>query len=110
MLPFVLWLLLLAPGPAPAQPPIKIGMTAPLSDDAGSRIVAGMRFAFAEANSAGGMLSRNVTLVALDDGYNVTTSLANIHRLLDVENVLLLAGLVGSDVVDAAKPLILQRQ
>eukprot|EP00668_Euglena_longa_P022616 GGOE01028173.1.p1 GENE.GGOE01028173.1~~GGOE01028173.1.p1 ORF type:complete len:1194 (-),score=380.68 GGOE01028173.1:340-3654(-) len=35
--------------------------------------------------------------------------MANIHTLLDTEDVLLLAGVVGSDLVAEAKPLILQR-
>eukprot|EP00668_Euglena_longa_P028664 GGOE01035955.1.p1 GENE.GGOE01035955.1~~GGOE01035955.1.p1 ORF type:complete len:1170 (-),score=364.75 GGOE01035955.1:575-3943(-) len=71
---------------------------------------AGMKFAFEEANRAGGIMSRNITLVARDDGYNVTKAMDNIYQLLDVDNVLLLAGVVGSDIVDQAKPLILQRR
>eukprot|EP00668_Euglena_longa_P028655 GGOE01035946.1.p1 GENE.GGOE01035946.1~~GGOE01035946.1.p1 ORF type:complete len:1181 (-),score=388.33 GGOE01035946.1:228-3488(-) len=36
--------------------------------------------------------------------------MANINTLLDTENVLLLAGVVGYDIVDQAKSLILQRR
>eukprot|EP00667_Euglena_gracilis_P001620 EG_transcript_1619 len=93
-----------------AQLPIKIGMTGPMSDDSGSRVSAGMKFAFQEANNAGGILSRNLTLVALDDGANTTRAMANIYRLLDVENVLLLAGVVGSDIVELVRPLVLERR
>lgn len=38
--------------------------------EAGARIASGMRLAFQEANDAGGMLGRTLTLVALEDGYS----------------------------------------
>eukprot|EP00667_Euglena_gracilis_P020694 EG_transcript_22462 len=104
-----LWLLLTLLTLVSGQDPIKIGMTGPLTDDTGTRMSAGLRFAFQEANNAGGILGRNLTLIPLEDGWNTTRAMANIQRLLDVENVLLLAGVVGSDIVDVAKPLILQR-
>eukprot|EP00667_Euglena_gracilis_P018819 EG_transcript_20056 len=84
-------------------------MTGPMSDDSGSRVSAGMKFAFQEANNAGGIMSRNLTLITLDDGANTTRAMANIYRLLDVENVLLLAGVVGSDIVELVRPLVMQR-
>eukprot|EP00667_Euglena_gracilis_P000658 EG_transcript_658 len=108
--PLLALVLLLAPRPAHAQLPIKVGMSGPQADDSGSRVSAGMKFAFLEANNAGGIQGRNLSLVFLDDGANTTRAMANIQRLLDVENVLLLAGVVGSDIVDVAKPLIVQRQ
>eukprot|EP00667_Euglena_gracilis_P012289 EG_transcript_12616 len=84
-------------------------MTANLNIDAGRLPAAGLLFALEEANRAGGVMSRNLSLVALNDNYNVTRTLANLQALLDAEGVVLLAGLTGSDNIAAAKPLILQQ-
>eukprot|EP00667_Euglena_gracilis_P003483 EG_transcript_3494 len=93
--------------PLPAQP-ILIGMSGPLHEDIGQWSASGLAFALEEANQAGGVLGRNVTLIALNDNYNVTTALSNIHALLDA-GVLMLAGVVGSEIAKQALPLIVQR-
>eukprot|EP00667_Euglena_gracilis_P002119 EG_transcript_2119 len=106
-----LWLLLLfcrLLGPAVSQP-IAIGMTGPLYQDIGNQTAAGLAFAFQEANDAGGVMGRNLSFIALDDGYDTTKAVANIRTLVEDEGVLLLAGVVGTEAVESAKSLILPR-
>eukprot|EP00667_Euglena_gracilis_P014263 EG_transcript_14772 len=88
---------------------IKIGMTGPLYLDQGMRIASGLRFAFEEVNAAGGVMAQNISLVVLNDDYNVTKALQNIETLVDEEQVVALAGVIGSDVVVPATNLILER-
>eukprot|EP00668_Euglena_longa_P025945 GGOE01032462.1.p1 GENE.GGOE01032462.1~~GGOE01032462.1.p1 ORF type:complete len:1208 (-),score=384.12 GGOE01032462.1:131-3667(-) len=87
---------------------ITIGMSAPLFSD-GNLFADGMQFAFLEANAAGGIASRNVTLLPLNDNYDVTTGVANVLKLIDEKQVFLLAGLVGTSLVSNALPIILNR-
>eukprot|EP00667_Euglena_gracilis_P013612 EG_transcript_14062 len=89
--------------------PIKVGMTAPLNTEAGKLNAAGLRFALEEANRAGGVLSRNLTLIALNDDYKAAQTLANVQTLVDTEGVVVLAGVAGADNVAAAKPFIVSR-
>eukprot|EP00667_Euglena_gracilis_P029267 EG_transcript_38473 len=103
----LLWLLLLLPG-CSAAPDFLIGMSAPLMTD-GTLLADGIRYAFREANAAGGIAGRNVSLLALNDGYIAANAVANVQRLLDQDNVLALAGLVGTGIVAAVAPLIVNR-
>eukprot|EP00667_Euglena_gracilis_P002302 EG_transcript_2302 len=106
-----LLLLLLGGCPTPATgQPIIIGMSGPLFQDIGNRTAVGLAFAFEEANRAGGLLGRNLSLIALNDDFNVTTAFANVRRLLFQEGALLLAGVVGSDIALRAKPYITRDQ
>eukprot|EP00667_Euglena_gracilis_P034069 EG_transcript_57740 len=79
--------------------PIKIGMTAPMNTDGGRLNAAGLLFALEEANRAGGVMARNLSLITLDDDYNVSRTLANVRTLVDTEGVHMLAGMVGSENV-----------
>eukprot|EP00667_Euglena_gracilis_P031833 EG_transcript_46990 len=85
---------------------IIIGQTAPLTGaqaDSGSRIAAGLRAAFAEANALGGVQSRNVTLLTIDDGYVASKAANNFPTLQS--KTLLLAALFGTDITTALMPL-----
>eukprot|EP00667_Euglena_gracilis_P001212 EG_transcript_1212 len=62
--------------------------------------------AFAEVNAAGGVQGRNLTLLAMDDGYDPTVSVENFQTLKNQS--LLLAGLYGTAANIALLPLILQ--
>eukprot|EP00667_Euglena_gracilis_P011209 EG_transcript_11439 len=87
---------------------IVIGQTAPFSGlqaEYGTRLAAGLRAAFAEANKAGGVQGRNLTLLALDDGYRVNASLANFPLLSS--QALLLTSVYGSAINGALLPLML---
>eukprot|EP00667_Euglena_gracilis_P016349 EG_transcript_17104 len=80
-----------------------------MNTDGGKLNAAGLLFALEEANRAGGIMARNLSLVTLDDDYNVSRTLANARTLVDTEGVLLLAGMVGGENVAAAKPFVLDR-
>eukprot|EP00667_Euglena_gracilis_P002716 EG_transcript_2718 len=85
---------------------VAVGMTGPftgLQAEYGARIAAGLRTAFAEANAAGGVQARNLTLITMDDGYLVSRSVANFPALSS--QALLLAGVYGADINTALLPL-----
>eukprot|EP00667_Euglena_gracilis_P001846 EG_transcript_1847 len=85
---------------------IVIGQTTPLTGlqrDTGIRIAAGLQAAFSEANAAGGVHSRNVTLLTLDDGYVPSMAVANFPTLQS--KALVLAALFGTDITTAIMPL-----
>eukprot|EP00667_Euglena_gracilis_P022870 EG_transcript_25614 len=50
-----------------------------------------------EANAAGGVQGRNLTLVLLDDAHNYTRAAANARQLLAVHNATVLANIYGTD-------------
>eukprot|EP00667_Euglena_gracilis_P000924 EG_transcript_925 len=104
-LALLLWLLLAACSTAQD---FVIGMSGPLMTD-GNILADGIRYAFWEANAAGGIAGRNVSLLALNDGYIAANAVANVQRLLDQDNVLALAGLVGTGIVAAVAPIIVNR-
>eukprot|EP00667_Euglena_gracilis_P003285 EG_transcript_3293 len=88
---------------------IVVGQTAPLSGlqaDAGARVVAGMRAAFEEANAAGGVQSRNLTTLTLDDGHVTAAAVANYATLQN--ETLLLANIYGSAINNALIPLVVR--
>eukprot|EP00667_Euglena_gracilis_P009096 EG_transcript_9234 len=83
---------------------IVIGQTAPLTGaegEYGRRLSRGLRLALDEANEAGGVHSRNLMLVVLDDAHNVTRAAANARQLLTAFNATLLANLYGTDSLQA---------
>eukprot|EP00667_Euglena_gracilis_P018892 EG_transcript_20160 len=93
-------------GPGVNATHIAIGQTAPLTGgqaDSGTRIAAGLQAAFAEANAAGGIQSRNVTLLVLDDGYVVNKAVVNFPTLQ--KKTLALAALFGSNITTTLMPL-----
>ena len=66
---------------------IVVGNTGALSGPARIRWfpqVEGMRLAFREANAAGGILARNLSLISLDDGYEPARSIENFNTLNEV--------------------------
>ena len=108
----LLLLLLLCPHTA-ALAPLVIGQTGPLTGEGGlygQRMHAGIAVAIAEQNAAGGINGRNITLISLDDGYDPVPAQNNVRQLLDVHNVLLLAGVSGTPIAYALMPLILQHK
>eukprot|EP00667_Euglena_gracilis_P000192 EG_transcript_192 len=113
-------LLLLLPGLPPAvlaaggtagvnATHIVIGQTVALSGlqtAVGLRLSAGLRTAFAEANTVGGVQSRTLTLQTLDDGYLAANATANFATLQN--QTLLLTGTYGSAINAALLPLLVQ--
>eukprot|EP00667_Euglena_gracilis_P003399 EG_transcript_3406 len=85
---------------------VVVGMTAPFSGlqgNAGPSMASGLRTAFAEANAAGGVQSRSLTLITMDDGYVASQAVANFPTLSS--QALLLAGAYGTAVNTALLPL-----
>eukprot|EP00667_Euglena_gracilis_P002787 EG_transcript_2793 len=88
---------------------IVIGQSVALSGlqaESGFRLVAGLSTAFAEANAAGGVQARNLTLLSLDDGYLVANATVNFATLQN--RTLLLAAVYGSSINAALVPLVVQ--
>ena len=87
---------------------IVLGMSTALSGPAGSlgsNMRAGVLAAFEEANQAGGINSRKLRLVALDDGYEPGRTTPNVRKLIDDEQVLAIVGNVGTPTAVAAIPI-----
>eukprot|EP00667_Euglena_gracilis_P007522 EG_transcript_7599 len=81
---------------------IVVGQSAAFSGlqaDYGIRLAAGIRVAFEEANAAGGIQGRNLTLLAMDDDYEPALALVNFYNLSN--KALLLVGVYGSAIVTA---------
>eukprot|EP00667_Euglena_gracilis_P018744 EG_transcript_19968 len=88
---------------------IKIGTSGPLLLDYGQQLSEGLRFAFDEVNAGGGIMGQNLSLVALDDGFNGTRTVENVMKLVEEEKVLALASVVSADIVPLATGYVLQR-
>ncbi len=75
---------ILRDAPLGPVPDFRIGQTAPLTGpdgEYGRRLSAGLLLAFKEANAAGGVKARNVTLLTFDDAYNVAKVLPSRWRM-----------------------------
>jgi ABC-type branched-subunit amino acid transport system substrate-binding protein len=65
----------------------------------------GVLAALKEVNMRGGINDRSLCLVALDDGYEPEMTVANMHRLIEQENILAVIGNVGTPTAIAAAPI-----
>lgn len=87
---------------------ITFGQSAALSGPA-EALGAGMRLgilaAFEEANAAGGVHGRKLSLTSLDDGYEPDRAIANTNALIDGNRVFALIGAVGTPTSKAAQPI-----
>jgi ABC-type branched-subunit amino acid transport system substrate-binding protein len=75
--------------------------------DLGTRMKLGVDTALADANEAGGVNGRKLTLVALDDGYEGKRALENMHELVDKREVFAVIGNVGTPTAQSALPYAL---
>ncbi|MCC9631495.1 ABC transporter substrate-binding protein [Blastopirellula sp. JC732] len=90
------------------SPPLRFGMSTALTgpvSELGIQMRRGVLSAFAEANLAGGVQGRQLELVALDDGYEPSETGPNIHRLIELEQVLAIVGDVGTPTAIVAAPI-----
>ena len=74
------------------------GMSTVLSGPAahlGINMRSGVLAALKEINTQGGIQGRNLCLIALDDNYEPEKTVPNMHRLIELENVLAVVGNVG---------------
>jgi branched-chain amino acid transport system substrate-binding protein len=85
------------------------GMSTVLSGPAahlGTNMRNGVLAAFKEINLKGGIQGRSLCLIALDDAYEPEKTVANMHRLIEQENVLAIIGNVGTPTAIAAVPIV----
>lgn len=71
----------------------------------GSGMQAGLLAAFKEANDAGGVHGRMLSLTSYDDGYEPDKSIEQVRKLIEVDRVFALIGPVGTPTSSATLPL-----
>ena len=92
---------------------IVLGMASPFTGanrDLGRAMKAGVEAAFAEVNAAGGLHGRTLRLLAVDDGYEPSRTLAAVRQLVDGEGVFALVGNVGTPTAAVAAPYCQERR
>lgn len=65
----------------------------------------GMLAAFEEANRAGGINGRMISLTSMDDGYEPDQSVAEVRKVIESNDYLALIGPVGTPTTQAMQPL-----
>jgi ABC-type branched-subunit amino acid transport system substrate-binding protein len=85
-------------GPGVTDSEIKIGSTNPYSGPASAYGTIGRAEAayFRMVNDQGGINGRKINFISLDDGYSPPRTVEQIRKLVEVEQVLLLAGTLGT--------------
>jgi branched-chain amino acid transport system substrate-binding protein len=117
-----------AAGTAPAGPPqqpvtstargvtdreIRFGIVAPFSGasrELGRQMKLGIDAAFSRANDAGGVDGRTLRLIAADDGYEPTRTLAAMKQLYENDQVFAYIGNVGTPTASVAVPYALEHR
>ncbi|MBC7580506.1 MAG: ABC transporter substrate-binding protein [Tardiphaga sp.] len=112
-----------APTPAAAAPSsavhgvtdqeIRFGMVGPFSGPSkqlGRQMKLGIDTAFNRVNEAGGISGRMLRLIAADDGYEPSRTLAAMAQLYDKEQVFCYIGNVGTPTAAVAAPYALERR
>ena len=97
------------PGVSPTR--VLFGQSAAFSGPArelGRNMRLGIEAAFQEANSGGGIHSRRLELVTLDDAYEPEAAIANTVRLIEEHRVFALIGAVGTPTSRSATPVAAQ--
>ncbi|CAL80180.1 putative ABC-type branched-chain amino acid transport system, periplasmic component [Bradyrhizobium sp. ORS 278] len=92
---------------------IRFGMVLPFSGirkETGRQMRQGIEIAFARANDAGGINGRTLRLVAADDGYDPSRTLAAMTQLYDKEQVFGFIGNIGTANSEVAIPYALERR
>lgn len=101
-----------AESPCPEKA-LVLGMSTALSGPTatlGINVQNGVLAAIAKANAGGGVHGRPLCLVALDDGYEPSRTVPNMHKLIDQEGVLAVIGNVGTPTAVAAVPIANRRR
>ncbi len=87
---------------------LRIGQACALDGPAkglGTGMNLGLRAAFEEANAAGGVHGRKLTLIARDDGYDPDKCVDATAKLVEEDKVFCLTGFVGTPTSKAALPI-----
>lgn len=86
---------------------IELGMSTTLSgpnQNLGRAMYQGMQAFFDETNQQGGVKGQLIRFTVLDDGYEPTSVLANIKKLIDTHQVIAIVGNVGTPTAAVAAP------
>ena len=85
-------------GPGASDTEIRIGNTQPYSGPASAYAVNGkmMQAVMARANAEGGINGRQINFLSYDDAYNPAKTLEQVRRQVEQDEVLFVAGAVGS--------------
>src|SRR5882762_8320586 len=97
----------LAPGVTPTE--VRIGMSAALKGTQaglGTEFYRGAQAYYEEINARGGVHSRAITVVALDDNYEPNPCIKNTIHFLEKEQVFTLSNYVGTPTLTRALPVI----
>jgi len=87
--------------------PIKIGVLYPIKTVNGKQSIQGAQIAADMLNSSGGLLGgRSVQLVSYDTNFSPVDGVAALQRLVDQDNVKLVAGELSSSVALALLPVV----
>lgn len=78
--------------------------------DLGTEMRDGALTYFNYINTMGGIKGRKIRLISMDDGYNAARCRNNTVNFIDVEQVFLLFGYVGTPTSKAALPLAVQKK
>jgi ABC-type branched-subunit amino acid transport system substrate-binding protein len=92
-----------------SQPPIKIGMSTPLTGPSqviGQEMKRGVEIYFNKINANNGINGRKIELIALDDKYEPTLTAPNMHRLIEQDKVLAIIGNVGTPTGLVSVPIV----
>ncbi|MCK5227783.1 MAG: ABC transporter substrate-binding protein [Desulfobulbaceae bacterium] len=91
-----------------AENSLRLGMSTALTGPAahlGKNMRTGILAALNEANAKNGIAEKKLCLIALDDGYEPSRTVPNMHSLIKEKNVLALIGNVGTPTAIAAIPI-----
>src|SRR3977135_260202 len=85
-------------GPGVTDSEIKLGTTSPYSGPASAYGIYGTAQTayFQMINDQGGINGRKVNLISLDNGYNPPKALEQTRKLVEEDNVLFIAGFLGT--------------
>ena len=106
----------LAPPPVPRgvkDSEIVLGMASVFSGanrELGRAMKAGVEAAFEDVNAAGGVHGRTLRLVAVDDGYEPTRTLAAMKQLVERDAVFAIVGNVGTPTAAVSVPYCMERK
>ncbi|MEM7586425.1 MAG: ABC transporter substrate-binding protein, partial [Acidobacteriota bacterium] len=92
---------------------IRIGMSGPFSGasrELGRGMQLGIETCFLDVNEQGGIHGRTLELIALDDGYEPSRTVANMAELLFEREVFAILGNVGTPTAEVALPLALEQK
>jgi len=96
-----------------SHPPIRIGMSAPLTGTAavlGEQFLQGARLVIDQQNNLGGIAGRPLELLVADDGYEPLRTVENTRHFLQQSRVFALFGYIGTPTTTAILPLLRKHQ